>query len=94
MFGPKTNISSLICPGYDYQEGERRRLTPRHTWMLTAEATSYSLLGAQRKDPNPTHYSVVWNAEEDTLQVREGIPTNFGIVGSILSVTHPCQPKG
>jgi hypothetical protein len=84
MFGPKTNIFVSICPGYDYQEGERRRLTPRHTWMLTVEATSYNLLGSQRKDPNPTHYSVVWNEEEDQHKLEKVSPTNFGIVGSIL----------
>lgn len=85
MFGPKTNIFVSICPGYDYQEGERRRrLTPRHTWMLTVEATSYSLLSGQRKDPNPTHYSVVWNEEDDQHRLEKVSPTNFGIVGSIL----------
>ena len=84
MFAPKTNIFVSICPGYDYQEGERRRLTPRHTWMLTVELTKYSLLGTQRKDPNPTHYSVVWNAEEDQYKLEKVSPSNFGIVGSIL----------
>lgn len=84
MFGPKTNIFVSICPSYDYQEGERRRLAPRHTWMLTVEATSYSLLGAQRKDPNPTHYSVVWSEEDDQHRLEKVSPTNFGIVGSIL----------
>jgi hypothetical protein len=84
IFGPKTNIFVSICPGYDYQEGERRRLTPRHTWMLTVEATSYNLLGAQRKDPSPTHYSVVWNEEDDQHRLEKVSPTNFGIVGSIL----------
>lgn len=84
MFGPKTNIFVSICPGYDYQEGERRRLTPRHTWMLTVEATNYNLLGTQRKDPNPTHYSVVWNEEDDQHRLEKVSPTNFGIVGCIL----------
>ena len=84
MFGPKTNIFISICPGYDYQEGERRRLTPRHTWMLTVELTKYNLLGTMRKDPNPTHYSVVWNPEGEQYRLEKVSPTNFGIVGTIL----------
>ena len=89
MFGPKTNIFVSICPGYDYQEGERRRLTPRHTWMLTVEATSYNLLGSQRKDPNPTHYSVVWNEEEDQhkLELVLKWPKRNQVIGMLLTAT-------
>ena len=84
MFGPQTNIFVSICPGYDYQEGGRRRLTPRHIWMLTVELTKYNLLGTMRKDPNPTHYSVVWNPESEQYRLEKVSPTNFGIVGTIL----------
>jgi hypothetical protein len=84
MFGPKTNIFVSICPGYEYQGQERQHLTPHHTWMLTVESTKYSLPGTHRRDPNPTHYSAVWNEDEDRYRLERISPTNFGIAGSIL----------
>lgn len=85
MFGPKSNIFVSICPGYDYaQAGAKQYLTPHHTWMLTIECPKYSLPGVQRRDPNPMHYSVIWDDEEDQYKLRRVSPTNFGIAGSIL----------
>jgi hypothetical protein len=84
MFGPKSNIFVSICPGYEYQGEEKQYLAPHHTWMLTIESAKYSLPGTHRRDPNPTHYSVVWNEDEDRYSLQRVSPTNFGIVGSIL----------
>lgn len=85
MFGPKSNIFVSICPGYEYAQGaEKRYLTPHLTWMLTIECPKYSLPGVQRRDPNPTHYSIIWDDEEDRYRLRRVTPTNFGIAGSIL----------
>jgi hypothetical protein len=84
MFGPKSNILVSICPGYEYQGEEKQILTPHHTWMLTIESPKYSLPGTHRRDPNPTHYSVVCNEYEDQYTLQKVSPTNFGIVGSIL----------
>lgn len=85
MFGPKSNIFVSICPGYEYARGEEKRhLTPHHTWMLTVEHAKYSLPGTQRRDPNPTHYSAVWNEDEEQYRLERVSPTNFGIIGTIL----------
>ena len=84
MFGPKLNIFVSICPGYEYQGEEKKHLTPHHTWMITVESTKYNLPGTHRRDPNPTHYSAVWNEDEDQYRLERVSPTNFGIVGSIL----------
>lgn len=84
MFGPKSNLYVSICPGYEYQGEEKQHLVPHHTWMLTVESPKYNLPGTQRRDPNPTHYSTVWNEHEDQYTLEKVSPTNFGIVGSIL----------
>lgn len=85
MFGPKCNIFVSISPGYDFAQGEKKYcLKPHHTWMLTVECPKYSLPGTQRRDPNPTHYSVVWNEHKGEYQLQQVLPTNLGIVGSIL----------
>jgi hypothetical protein len=84
MFGPKSNIFVSICHGYEYQGDEKQHLTPHHTWMLTIESAKYSLPGTHRRDPNPTHYSVIWDEDGDQYSLQSVSPSNFGIVGSIL----------
>ena len=59
-------------------------MTPRHNWMLTVESPKYSLPVTHRRDPNPTHYSVVWNDEDGEYDLQRVSPTNLGIVGSVL----------
>lgn len=83
MFGSKSNISVSISPGYEYAQGEDRLyLKPHYVWMITVESPKYSLSG--RRDPDPTHFSVIWNAEAEQWHLKTVSPTNQGVVGSIL----------
>lgn len=87
MFGSKSNIFVSISPGYEYAKGEHKLyLKPHYVWMLTVESASHSLSG--RRDPNPTHYSVVWNDYTESFEIRKVRPTNQGIVGSIEIQRH------
>jgi hypothetical protein len=84
MFGPKSDLYVSICPGYEYQGEQEHLLTPCHTWVLTVESTKYNFTGTQRRDPNPTHFSIVWDDDRYQYRLRQVLPSNFGIAGSIL----------
>ena len=85
MFGHNSNIFVSISLSYDFAHGEtKNHMTPRHNWMLTVESPKYSLPVTHRRDPNPIHYSVVWNDEEGEFDLQRVSPTNLGIVGSVL----------
>lgn len=95
MFGSKSNVFVSLSPRYDYdQEGGRRCMRPHHVWMLTVETPKYSFPGTQQRDPNPTHYSVVWNEYIGHYELMPVSPTNLGIIGSILIQRHaPASPE-
>jgi hypothetical protein len=85
MFGHNSNIFVSISLSYDFAHGQTKNyMRPHHNWMLTVESPKYSIPINQRRDPNPTHYSVVWNDEEEQYDLQRVSPTNLGIVGSVL----------
>ena len=85
MFGHNSNIFVSISLDYDFAHGQTKNvMRPHHNWMITVESPRYNLPATHRRDPNPTHYSVVWNDEEDRYDLQKVSPTNLGIVGSIL----------
>ena len=85
MFRHNSNIFVSISLSYDFAHGQTKNyMTPHHNWMLTVESPKYSLPVTHRRDPNPTHYSVVWNDEEREYELQRVSPTNLGIVGSVL----------